>query len=106
MLTPRLPDSNCPAHTLPRTHLLALGRGCLSRGTLPVKTRAEVRTVPVLLYGGCRRRTQSLEDQLDRADTGTFGKSPTATPWRAELLVAFYSRVGDLCEFASSSSPS
>ena len=45
VLTPRLPDSDCPAHTLPRTHLLALGRGCLSRGTLPVKTRAEVRTV-------------------------------------------------------------
>jgi hypothetical protein len=33
-------------HTSPRTHFLALGRGCLSRGTLPVKTRAEVRTVP------------------------------------------------------------
>jgi hypothetical protein len=46
VLTPRLPDSDCPAYTLPRTYLLALGRGCLSRGTLPVKTRAEVRTVP------------------------------------------------------------
>jgi hypothetical protein len=29
VLAPRRPDSACPAHTLPRTHLLALGRGCL-----------------------------------------------------------------------------
>jgi len=31
VLTSRRPDSACPAHTPPRTHLLALGRGCLRR---------------------------------------------------------------------------
>ena len=39
-------------------------------------------------YGGCLLGTQSLEDQLERADAGSWQKSPTATPRRAQLPVA------------------
>jgi hypothetical protein len=50
------------------------------------------------MYGGRRRRTQSLEDQLDRADAVEAGKSPTEVPPRpaAGLPVAPHSSVGDL----------